>query len=361
MKFKKLSLAFAFTLPLLVNANDLKEVNTQFKEAYHQYQAAIKTTDKKKQLEYAKLSYDLGKQVYGEQDINTARLGFNLASIYNNTHKPEQARKVLAPLIEIYKTQLGKYHIELVDLYFAYAKSLPYKKNDMAERYYKKALTVIDEQSEKDPLLKALITLDAGIELLAIGSRKSKMILDAQEYLIEQFPANDKRVVKANFYAGKYYLARKSYGKSVENFESNLAIFEALKGPTHPLELNTHAFLINALEKSGKSDEATKHCIAIGKMRPWDDDQEQRPLYRANPEYPNSMARARQNGSVKIEFTISDFGFVTDAKIINPEESKRFHKVALAALDKWRYAPKFENGVAVEAKSTVQLDFTIAR
>lgn len=361
MKLKKLSLAIAFTLPLFVNASDLKEVNTQFKEAYHQYQAAIKTTDKKKQLEYAKLSYDLGKQVYGEQDINTARLGFNLASIYNNTHKPEQAREVLAPLIEIYKTQLGKYHIELVDLYFAYAKSLPYKKNDMAERYYKKALTVIDEQSEKDPLLKALITLDAGIELLAIGSRKSKMILDAQEYLIEQFPANDKRVVKANFYAGKYYLARKKYNKSTEHFESNLAVFEALKGPTHPLELNTHAFLINALEKSGKSDEATKHCIAIGKMRPWDDNQDLRPLYRVEPKYPVNMARAGQSGYVQIEFTISDFGFVTDTKILTPNESKGFHKAALAALDKWRYAPKFENGVAVETTAKVQLDFKIAR
>jgi len=361
MKFKKLSLAIAFTLPLFVNASDLNKVNTQFKDAYHQYQAAIKTPDKSKQLEFAQLSYDLGKQVYGEQDINTARLGFNLASIYNNTHKPEQARKVLEPLIDIYKKQLGEYNIELVDIYFAYAKSLPHKKRDMAERYYRKSLTVIDEQSEKDPLLKALITLDAGIELLAIGSRKSKMILDAQEYLIEQFPANDKRVVKANFYAGKYYLARKKYSKSAEHFESNLAVFEALEGPTHPLELNTHAFLINALEKTGKSDEATKHCIAIGKMRPWDDDQEQRPLYRANPKYPKSMARAGQNGSVQIEFTVSDFGFVTDAKVINLEESKGFHKEALAALEKWRYAPKFENGIAVEAKSTVQLDFIISR
>lgn len=361
MKLKKLSLAIAFILPLIVSASDLNKVNKQFKDAYNQYQAAIEASNKVKQLEFAQLSYELGKQVYGDQDINTARLGFNLASIYNHTDKVEQARALLESLIDIYKKQLGKYHIELIDLYFAYAKSLPFKKHDLAERYYKKALTVIDEQPEKNDLLKAVITLDAGIELLAIGSRKSKMILDAQQYLTEHFPANDKRVVKANFYAGKYYLARKKYSKSADNFESNLAVFEALEGPTHPLELNTHAFLINVLEKTGKSDEATKHCIAIGKMRPWDNNQEQRPLYRANPKFPKKMARARKDGSVKIEFTISDFGFVTDAKVLNPEESKGFHKAALVALDKWRYAPKFENGEAVEASSMVQIDFKISR
>jgi len=361
MKFKKLSLAVAFTLPLFVNASDLNKVNVQFKDAYHQYQAAVKTPDKKKQLEFAQLSYELGNQVYGESNINTARLGFNLAAIYNDTNKRDQAQKLLEPLIDIYKKELGKYNIELVDLYFAYAKSLSYKKSDLSERYYKKALTVIDKQPEEDDILKAVLTLETGVKLLSVGSRKSKIILDAQAYLIEHFPSNDKRVVKANFYAGKYYLARNKYEKAIENFESNLAVFDALEGPTHPLELSTHAFLINALEKDGKSDEATQHCIAIGQMQPWDENQEQIPLYRANPKYPMKMVRKRRSGSVKIEFTVSDFGFVTDAKVLNTDESKGFHKEALAALEKWRYAPKFENGKVVEARTTVQLDFKIAR
>ena len=86
-------------------------------------------------------------------------------------------------------------------------------------------------------------------------------------------------------------LLRKKYKKSVDSFTSNLPVFDALGGPTHPFELSTHAFLIDALEKDGKSDEATKHCIAIGKMRPWDDNQEPRPLYRIEPKYPMNMAK----------------------------------------------------------------------
>lgn len=36
-----------------------------------------------------------------------------------------------------------------------------------------------------------------------------------------------------------------------------------------------------------------------------------------------------------------------------------FEKESIEALNKWRYAPKFENGKAVEAQSSVQLDYTI--
>ena len=36
-----------------------------------------------------------------------------------------------------------------------------------------------------------------------------------------------------------------------------------------------------------------------------------------------------------------------------------FEKEALKAIEKWRYAPKFEDGRAVLAKTKVQLDFKI--
>jgi len=38
-----------------------------------------------------------------------------------------------------------------------------------------------------------------------------------------------------------------------------------------------------------------------------------------------------------------------------------FEKESIETLDKWRYVPKFENGKAVEAQTSVQLDYTINR
>ena len=48
---------------------------------------------------------------------------------------------------------------------------------------------------------------------------------------------------------------------------------------------------------------------------------------------------------------------MTNATIIESSGGKDFHKSALAALKKWRYAPKFEEGKAVNSDASVQLDF----
>jgi TonB family protein len=128
---------------------------------------------------------------------------------------------------------------------------------------------------------------------------------------------------------------------------------------SHPYELASHASLVQLYEKKGQSDEATEHCIAIGRMTPWSDEIEPVPLYRIDPRYPEKMARKGDEGYAILEFTISSFGFVEDITII--ESSHRdFEKTSLDALAKWRYAPKIEDGQAVESgRRKVKLDFTL--
>ena len=66
-----------------------------------------------------------------------------------------------------------------------------------------------------------------------------------------------------------------------------------------------------------------------------------------------------RNGTVEIEFTVSADGFVQNPKILKSEGGISFEKEALIAVKKWRYAPKFKNGIPIAAKSTVVLDFEI--
>jgi len=80
-------------------------------------------------------------------------------------------------------------------------------------------------------------------------------------------------------------------------------------------------------------------------------------LFRTLPKYPFDYARRKKYSWVKVGFTVSDFGTVIETKIIDSLGGKGFEKSALAALEKWRYAPKFENGEPIEAYATVQLDF----
>lgn len=317
LKWTYLSLAILMILSFNTNANPETILNSQFKTAYYSYQDAVKSNDENAQFKYAKEAYQLGNKFYGETNINTANLALILAQQHLNKKQKKQATPLLLSTLNIFKREHGNNAIELPEIYILLGQSLPHNKRKRSIDYYQKALDIAEDLEKEHPYFNAEIKLEAGIVLLRLGSRKSNVILSAQKFFTENLPKNDKRVVNSNFYAGKYNAARQKYSKAIENWQANLPVFESLEGATHPLELSTHAFLIDALEKSGKSDQATKHCIAIGSMTPWNDSQEQRPLFRTNPKYPASDARRGREGWVKVGFTISDFGTVTEAKILD--------------------------------------------
>jgi len=359
LKWVYLSLAIV-TLSFTSNAKSETTLNAQFKKAYYAYQNSEKNENVDIQFKYANKAYQLGKKLYGDTDINTANLALILARQHLNKKENKQATPLLLSTLDIFKNEHGNNAIELAELYILLGQSTyGSKQRKESIDYYLKALDIADEHEKEHPYINAKVQLEVGIALLSKSSKKSNAILTAQAFFTDHLPKNDVRVVDANFYAGKYYLAHKNYRKAIKNWQANLPVFESLKGATHPLELNTHAFLINALEKSGKSDEATKHCIAIGSMTPWNDSQKQKPLFRINPEYPIEYARKRKTGWVKIGFTISDFGTVISTEILESKGGNRFEKSSLAAIEQWRFAPKFEDGKPVEAYATVQLDFTI--
>ncbi len=356
-----LFLTIVLTMSFRTEAEQEVTLNSEFKTAYYSYQNAVKNNDAEEQFKYAKEAYQLGSKFYGDTNINTANLALILARLHLDRNQKKQATPLLLETVNTFKVEYGESAIDLAEIYILLGLSLNYDQRKKSINYHLKALSIAEEHEEVHPFFNAQIQLEAGIALLRLGSSKSNAILTAQEFFKDNLSSNDKRVIESNFYAGKYYLTRRKYSKSVDYFESNLPVFKAQEGATHPLELNTHAFLINALEKSGKSDEATKHCIAIGSMTPWDDSQEPRPLFRVEPKYPVDYARRGISGYVIIGFTISDFGTVLDTKVLESIGGKKFERTALAALNNWRYAPKFEDGKPVEKYATVQLDFKMAK
>lgn len=78
------------------------------------------------------------------------------------------------------------------------------------------------------------------------------------------------------------------------------------------------------------------------------------------------MRQRRIEGFVELEFTVNEEGFTKNARVIravtsDPEhtkkalasedEDKSFAVAALAAVEKFRYAPRFENGIAVPVEN----------
>ena len=78
-------------------------------------------------------------------------------------------------------------------------------------------------------------------------------------------------------------------------------------------------------------------------------------LKHVEPVYPEAERAAGREGAVTMDITIGTDGFVTDAKVLNPEPP--FAAPALAAVRQWRYTPTLLNGQPVEVLMTVTIKF----
>jgi periplasmic protein TonB len=86
------------------------------------------------------------------------------------------------------------------------------------------------------------------------------------------------------------------------------------------------------------------------------------PLVRIEPEYPRRAAQRGQEGYVVVRFTITPAGTIRDAEVVDSKPTGVFDREAIRAVERWKYNPKVEEGVAVERRGVqVRLTFKLER
>jgi protein TonB len=80
-------------------------------------------------------------------------------------------------------------------------------------------------------------------------------------------------------------------------------------------------------------------------------------IRRVNPDYPSAAKRDGTEGSVDLEVTISPRGVVEDISVVHATPPDMFEKSAVAAVRKWKYDPRFVDGLPSEAHVKVHLEF----
>ena len=85
------------------------------------------------------------------------------------------------------------------------------------------------------------------------------------------------------------------------------------------------------------------------------------PLLKIEPAYPRKAARAKKEGWVKVEFTITEEGQVLDPVVVKSRPGRVFNRSALAAIRKWRFQPKLVDGKPVTARATQVIEFKLAK
>jgi len=74
------------------------------------------------------------------------------------------------------------------------------------------------------------------------------------------------------------------------------------------------------------------------------------PIVKVAPNYPRRAAQKGIEGYVVVEFTVTSLGTVIDPRVIEADPPNIFNREAMAAVKKFKYKPKVENGKPMEVK-----------
>lgn len=363
-----ISLFLAIFLQSAMSDDELIEIK-HFKAAYSEYSHELeKLNSLTKQtvsynqqakiiLEKAETAYELGRELFNADSENLINLTVNYANAAFEAHDYELASKASLKWASLVKKKYGKTTPELYGAYLNAGNSESKRRNLIsAKNYFDRAIEVVEINHGENSLAHGEALLNAGMALTDVGFGRS-----AFDYMEQALPIfsqkNDIRAALVKLYMAKAELQLKNYTEAIPYLIDTISLTNTERD--NQLELVARAFLVNAYEETGQSEEATKHCILIGEQTPWQDDQEAKPLYIKTPVYPLLDARNKKSGWVELEFIITKKGFVKNVQIIGSKGSRSFKKSALDAISSARFAPKFENGSPVDGKRKFRFTFEL--
>lgn len=327
---------------------DAADDKKAFRAAYKAYQEAAKGPNWALTREKAKEAYELGEKVYGPDHKNSAALLLNYGRLIQND---ERALPILKDAVSRYEKIYGKEAIELIDpLLDLAASSTDYRTLDKAKSIYRKALKLAEIHYPDDLYVEGSIVLEMGkVALQEAQSSEALRHLRRARKIFENIedPSASNKLAETNFYLGKFLLADKKYKNATKALLTSLKIFEE-NAPDSRVTMTNHAFLIEAYEKRGLRDKATKHCRAIGSKAPQDANQDYMPVYMTQPVYPRSAQKSGKEGYAIIELTVDKNGFVQNPSAIEVDGHKGFEAASLAAAEQFRYAPRYVDGKPVD-------------
>jgi len=336
---------FLLTLPSLASAQDVDK--TSFSDVYKKYNELIKAGDFENALEYAELSYELGKKQFDAKTEEMGALSFNLGLVNSRNYHDSAAREYLTEALRIMEANHGENAIQLLDVYMELGSlNAGTFKNGMAKSAFGKALSIArDEYGDSSPII-----LDLEIEIanayLSYNARESQRhFKEAYELGKIIYPDDDYRTGYAAFSIGKIEVARQKKVSAEKFFLEALRIYGKTPPPDKKLVMVAHTFLVELYSGWRKEEKATEHSLEIGKILGDVNIEGKQALYAVKPTYPSTS----KEGYALFEFTVDNFGKVKDINTIDFSDSV-FIANSISALEQWRFAPRVVDGIPVDTE-----------
>lgn len=337
----------SFSVTAFAQSDDEIEV---FNAAWQDYQAAVETDDVEHRIASAKNVLEIGRTIIADTDERLPLLMINYGDELMAGRQNDSATVVLTEALELSESIHGKDSMELVPILTKLARADESHDGRKRRFYHRRALAIVADDQGKESDAHTAMQLKAGISLYGTDEWDigEKYVRDAYTRSLETLGTDSFQTGIAAFYLGKFAHYQRKNKAATEYLYSALDGFGGDDEDSRKFQLHARAMLVAVLESRGRSDEATEHCVAIGRLSQVRPDQDYLPLFRQAPRYPPELLGRGREGFVEVSFTVDELGFVRDPKVINEGDDHRgFAEAALKAVERFRYAPRFEDGEAV--------------
>jgi TonB family protein len=347
-----LPIALSIALVSVALAQD-SDSTLSFNDAWYAYIEAKDSGKKKPTRDSAKIVLDIARETFEPDDDRLPLLMSNYGTALRESNDWPAAREILEEALDLSEQIHGKGSDEVLPVMMAYADAMAEVRSPSdQDKYYRQALKITAKSHGKSSLEYADVAFRAGVRILEMSKSRigERYLESALEIYSEIKGSSSEEAGLAAFYLGKIELTDRSWVSATDRF---LLALDGLESDKR-LQLVTRAFLVQAYEQRGMSDAATEHCLAIGSQSMATPDQDYQPLFRMVPKYPGNMASSGKEGYVDLTFTVDESGFVRDAVVIQSKGGASFEREAIAAVEGFRYAPRFVDGapVAVDGVKT---------
>ncbi|MEL7187652.1 MAG: energy transducer TonB, partial [Pseudomonadota bacterium] len=287
--------------------------------AWQAYLDAKESGDNNAIVDAAEMLVGAGRNVYGEDDNELPLLLHAYGKALLDNGQNEAASVVLSESLQLSEQLHGKDAVELLPILEDLGDSVGKPRSSSRQfRYYRRGLKIIERHYGKESETYA----DAAVRAALQGYERShttdgiNYLHDARKIYINLPGETSSEAGLTDYLLAKFAFSR---GNNKSAVKYGLAALPNLEGDSEQLrnlQLFTRALLVKAYEERNMSDEATPHCIAIGKISKTASDQEYLPLFRMAPAYPMNELRRGNEGHVDFKFTIDEHGFVRDPQVL---------------------------------------------
>ncbi|XOV90263.1 MAG: TonB family protein [Pseudomonadota bacterium] len=330
----------ALPLLLLVMAGPtLADVRADFDRSYAIYQKYYGAGEWEQATTAASEVLYFATRAFGKTSINTANMAFNYARLLNRAERYDESLPLLDQAMDVLRAFHGPASAELVEPYLELGKarwSTGRESNGIAA--FRRAVHLAGLQSRAE---KARLNMVVGVflsnRMFSVAARL--FLQDAMQQYQAEVGDADVRVAFAALHIGRGLVFDDSYSPAMPLLEQALGVFVADERNLQ-LELATRKLLVQALEGLGRSDEATEHCLVVGRKSMSD---QHILIGTVEPNYPVDAVEQMENGWVVVEFTVNEEGFVRDP-VVAETTSTLFNAAAIEAASRFRFAPRFQDG-----------------